>query len=384
MLSYSFYESDNRVRRYAESLAKRGDEVDVIALKKRGQKSFEIIKDVNVYRIQERTRDERGKLDHLNRLLKFFIRSSLTVGKMHFKRPYDLVHVHSIPDFEVFAATFPKMTGTKIILDIHDIVPELYLSKFRGGNRSVLFKALVLIEKISAYFSDHVIISNDLWKKKIQNRSVAEEKCTAILNYPDDSIFYPRPARQNRTSPVLMYPGTLNYHQGLDIAIRAFHSIKEKVEGAEFHIYGTGNEENNLKNLVQGLGLENRVLFKKPLSLDEIAEVMSHADLGIVPKRNGFFGGEAFSTKILEFMSLGVPVLVAETKIDRYYFNDKVVWFSKPEDQNDLGEKMLLLLQNPKLRDELSRQASEFVKDFIWARKEGEYFEIVDSLVENR
>jgi glycosyltransferase involved in cell wall biosynthesis len=181
-----------------------------------------------------------------------------------------------------------------------------------------------------------------------------------------------------------MYPGSLNYHQGLDIAIRAFHSIQDRIEGAEFHIYGMGNEEKNLKKLVQELGLENRVLFKKTLALDEIAEVMSRADLGIVPKRNGFFGGEAFSTKILEFMSLGVPVLVAETKIDGYYFNNRVVRFSKPEDENDLGEKMLLLLQNPKLRDELSRQASEFVKDFIWARKEREYFRIVDSLVENR
>lgn len=381
MLSYSFYESDNRVRRYAESLAKRGNDVDVIALYKRGQKKFEIIKGVNIHRIQERMRDERGKLDYLLRLLKFFIRSSLMIGEMHLQRPYDLVHVHSIPDFEVFAAWFPKMTGAKIILDIHDIVPELYISKFHKGNNSLLFKALVWIEKLSAAFSDHVIISNDLWKEKIVKRSVRPGKCTAILNYPDDSIFYPKPRKGDENRPVVIYPGTLNFHQGLDIAIRAFHLIRDKIPGAEFHIYGSGNEEGNLKRLVRDLGLVKRVLFKSPLALDEIAQVMAHADLGVVPKRNGFFGGEAFSTKILEFMSLGVPVIVSATKIDSYYFNDAIVRFSKPEDEKELGEKMLLLLQNPRLREEMSRRASEFVRDFAWSRKENEYFSIVDSLV---
>ena len=54
---------------------------------------------------------------------------------------------------------------------------------------------------------------------------------------------------------------------------------------------------------------------------------MAEADLGIVPKRNDSFGDEAFSTKILEFMASGVPVVVSSTRVDRHYFNDKVVRF---------------------------------------------------------
>ena len=58
------------------------------------------------------------------------------------------------------------------------------------------------------------------------------------------------------------------------------------------------------------------------LPLRAIASMMADADLGVVPKRNDSFGGDAFSTKILEFMALGVPLLVADTRIDRHYFND--------------------------------------------------------------
>ena len=52
------------------------------------------------------------------------------ITKKHFNDPYDLIHVHSVPDFEVFAVLIPKLLGAKIILDIHDIVPEFYASKF--------------------------------------------------------------------------------------------------------------------------------------------------------------------------------------------------------------------------------------------------------------
>lgn len=68
------------------------------------------------------------------------------------------------------------------------------------------------------------------------------------------------------------------------------------------------------------LQLSDRILIKPPYPLREIAFVMANADLGVVPKRNDSFGGEAFSTKILEFMALGIPVVVADTKIDKCYF----------------------------------------------------------------
>ena len=76
------------------------------------------------------------------------------------RQRYDLIHVHNIPDFLVFAAWYPKLTGSKVILDIHDIVPEFFESKFSVSDRSLLVRALRLVEKISAAFADHVILSN--------------------------------------------------------------------------------------------------------------------------------------------------------------------------------------------------------------------------------
>jgi len=103
MIAYSFYESDNRVLRYARTLATRGDCVDAIALRKPGQASYERIDGVNVYRIQERTFNESGKLGYLIRLVGFLIRSTVLLTRRHLANPFQLIHIHSIPDFLVFA-----------------------------------------------------------------------------------------------------------------------------------------------------------------------------------------------------------------------------------------------------------------------------------------
>lgn len=380
MISYSFYESDARVARYAETLARRGDHVDIFSLRQEGQENFGTINGVNVFRIQQRERNEKGKLSFLGRLSKFFIKSSAVVGKKHFKAPYDLIHVHSVPDFEVFAGFLPKLFGAKIILDIHDIVPEFYASKFGGGTKSTLFKALLFLEKISARFADHVIISNHIWEKALVSRSVKSDRCSTILNYPDPSRFYLRPRKENGGKIIFIYPGSLNWHQGLDIAIKAFRMISDKAPEAEFHIYGAGGERDSLVALVQELGLRDKVFIHKNVPLDQIVETMASADIGVVPKRNDPFGGEAFSTKILEFMSLGVPAIVSRTKIDDYYFNDSVVKFFTPDDVNDLADSMLRMLKDRGMRQSLADSALKFAVDFSWDNRKWEYLGLVDRL----
>jgi glycosyltransferase involved in cell wall biosynthesis len=380
MLAYTFYENDNRVRRYAETLVKRGIHVDAIALRQEGQACFTAINGVSVYRIQKRIIDEKGRWSYLFKLLRFFVKSAILVTKKHLQNPYALIHVHSVPDFEVFAAGPAKLLGAKIILDIHDLVPEFYVSKFDASENSFLYRVLILVEKASIAFSDHIIISNHIWQKTLSARSVREKKCSVILNYPDLSIFYKRPREGRNGKFVIIYPGTLNWHQGLDIAIKAFALIKEQAPDLEFRIYGDGSERNSLVRLVAELGLEDRIFFKGLMPLDEIANVMATADLGVVPKRKDSFGNEAFSTKILEFMAQGIPVIVADTKIDKFYFDESMVKFFASEDEIDLAHSILVLKKDCALRERLIQNAFQYIKENNWEIKKAQYLLLVDSL----
>ena len=116
----------------------------------------------------------------------------------------------------------------------------------------------------------------------------------------------------------------------------------------------------------------------------QIAEVMSNADLGVVPKRADSFGNEACSTKILEFMSLGIPVVVSSTKIDRYYFDDSVVRFFESGNADAMAEAILAVLEDEGLRRRLVANAGEFASRNNWETKKQEYLDLVDRLVDTR
>lgn len=383
MIVYAFYEIDGRVIRYAEALANRGDEVDIIALNVGNLPARDKINGVNILRIQNRSYKERAKLTFLVKLLSFFMKSAFVVSIRHLRNPYHLIHVHSVPDFEVFAALLPRLFGAKVILDIHDIVPELYASKFNVSHDGFIFRMLKLVEKLSTWFAHHVIIANDIWYKRICSRSVDSAKCSVIMNYPDTSIFRTRTRDRRDDKIILLYPGTLSLHQGLDTAIEAFSRISHQVAEAEFHIYGEGTAKSILEDMIVKRKLQGRITIHNALPMDQIAIVMANADLGIEPKKNDPFAGDAFSMKILEFMAVGVPVIASSTRVHEYYFNDKVLTFFPSGDAKALADAMLLLINDKTLRVGQRGRALAFVEKFTWDRHKYSYLRLVDSLVNN-
>src|SRR5207302_9436291 len=106
--------------------------------------------------------------------------SFVFLSKSQLRRPYQVIHVQCVPDFLVFSALLPWFFGVPVILDVNDIVPEFYASKFTGDRKSVTFKLLVSVERLSAAFSSHVIVPTHLWQQRLISRSVKAEKCTVI------------------------------------------------------------------------------------------------------------------------------------------------------------------------------------------------------------
>jgi glycosyltransferase involved in cell wall biosynthesis len=179
-----------------------------------------------------------------------------------------------------------------------------------------------------------------------------------------------------------MYPGTLNSHQGLDIAIKAFAKIKNQLPNGEFQIYGEGPMKPQLVALAAELGLNGSVVFKDFVPVEQIARLMANTDLAVVPKRaSSPFGTEAASTKIFEFLALGVPVIVSRTKIDSFYFNDLTVKFFESENVDDLAGCMLQLAHDPLLRSQFAKNGLEYAQQNSWNEKQQDYLRLVDSMV---
>jgi len=382
-IAYTFYDRDNRVMRYVQTLAARGDQVDVISLRAYGQRWRETVNGVSLYRVQRRATTEKRPWTYLLKIAWFWLKSMMLTTGLQLRGRYDLVHVHNIPDFLVFVAWLPKLMGARLILDIHDLVPELYAGKFNRSLSAAVIRVLIVLERACASFADHVIVSNHLWHDRLTSRSVAASKCTTIVNYPDLDLFKPCPAEKTRTDSrfVILYPGSLNHHQGVDIAVRAFASVRDGMPDAVFHIYGNGPALGGLIGLARELGLDGRVAFMERTSVARIAEVMAAAGVGIVPKRSDGFGNEAFSTKILEFMACAVPVIVSRTRIDDFYFNDALVNFFEPGSVSSCADVLLRTYRHRADQRAKVVAAREFAMRYSWQVRSADYVSLVDSLV---
>ncbi len=384
MLAYTFYESDTRILQYTAALREQGHIVDVIALKRDASLPlFEPLNGVNVHRIQVRNVDERGLFSYAFRVVRFCFHAASYLRKMHSEHAYDLVHIHNVPDFLVFSALPLKMDRVPVILDIHDLLPELYASKFKASRTGMLFKLLVLVERMSASLANHVIVANDIWCRRLAQRSANNEKCSVVRNRPDMKIFVAQRLRQRSVSGkfTMMYPGSLSDHQGLDVAVRAFAEIAKELADCEFHIYGEGSAKKSLIELTASFGLSNQIFFHNPLPSCEIAKIMASCDLAIEPKRTtSAFGNEALSTKIMEFMALGVPVIACRTKIHTHYYDDSLIEYYSNDDHVELAQCMLRLRRDAERRAELVQNALQYVEVNTWDAKKYQYLDLVDKL----
>lgn len=382
MIYYTFYNINPTFRREADSLIDRGDQVDVICLRNIDEKKFESVKSANVHRIMLRSFNETKPMHYFGKLVKFFILSTFLVTKLHRQKRYDVIHITSPPDFMVFTSIIPKCFGAKVILDIHDIVPEFYQRKFFVSNYHPIVIILKWIEKISTRFADHIFTVTDIWKKKLSRRSIPEAKCSVLLNAPDSKIFFRRNSLTSSNCKTfrLVYHGSLREHFGVETAVRAMEKISEDIPTARMDIYGFGNQKDYLCRIANHMNLEKCISFNNSIPSDAIPDLIEQCDVGIVPTYDGVFACEALSVKSLEYMAMQVPIVISRTIVTKYYYDDSMVMFFKPGNQKDLARAVIELYRNPEKRKELIRNASLFIQKHSWEYYKKVYYRVIDNL----
>lgn len=385
MICQSYYLRDPRVRREAEALAESGFNVDIITLCDNGEPSKEKVSGVNIFRLPL-MRKRGGISRYLFEYLWFFLLSSSFLLYLHIKQRYDLIQIHTMPDFLVFSSFIPKILGAKVVLDVHEPMPELFISKYNLTKNNFLIKLLLIQERLSFRFPNHIFtVHEPLRKLFIEKKRIKKNKIDVILNLSDTKIF--KNAQLKQTAKlgnqfVLVYTGTIAERYGLDIAIKGIKLLKNKIPGLKLCIIGEGEDLPYLKNLTTRLNLESYIDFCKPVPLTQIPNFLIKANLGISPHRQDIFGDLYFSTKIVEFLTIGLPIVVARTKTIQYYFNDDRLLFFTPEDIDDFAKQVLRVYENPILSKKMVENAKKYIeKSLNWDVEKKKYIRLVKNII---
>lgn len=372
---YSYYANDPRPRREAETLQQAGMEVDVICLRESaGEPKNEILNGVNIHRVSLKRR-RSGALVYAFQYFWFLVNAFFILAGWRFRKNYDLVHVHNMPDFLVFSALVPKLTGAKVILDLHDPMPELMVTIFGLPENSLVVRALKWFERLSIGFADHVFTVNLACKKIFSARSCPAEKIDVLLNVPDERVFQYHdsadyPARDQKAPFVIMYHGSLVERNGLDLAVEALRLCQKNVPNVQLHIYGgrTAYLDTVLENASKnGLNGAVRHFGAKPHA--EITRAIRQCDVGIIPNRLNAFTEINTPTRIFEYLSLGKPVIAPRaTGITDYFGADDLIFFQLG-DTPDLAKKIEFACREPEKVREITRRGQVIYRKHCWSQE---------------
>jgi len=379
----NLYDIDPRVRRKAEALVAAGYVVDVLALRPPDGRKNYCLNGVNVRTIL--LGKKRGSLArYFFEYATFFFWVFARLPLQMLRRRYAVIDVNSLPDFLVFAPVIARWMGAKLILDLHEITPEFYMSKYGIAEKSATIRLLTFLEKISVKFADRVITINQPIEDLLVSRGLLRSKSTIVMNAVDEERFAatsaPPPSQPEPGKFVMMYHGTLTSIYGLDIAIEAFALVHNDMPGAELRILGSGTEQGALASLAQARGLASKVKMVGQVPPTEIPTRLSQCDAGVLPIRRDVFLDFAFPNKLPEFIIAGKAVLVSRLKAIRHYFSEDALAYFEPNDPADLARQMLHLYRHPELRTQLSAKASSEYVPIRWLVMKERYLGLVQRL----
>jgi glycosyltransferase involved in cell wall biosynthesis len=386
---------ETRVERQAQALLTNGIEVDVICLRGSSLPAQATIDGVQVYRLPVRRNKGRGFVAQLFEYLAFFVLASICLSKLHLRSRYSVVQVHNLPDFLVFVALIPKLTGASIILDLHDLMPEFHAERIQRSMSSLPVRLIRWQEYLSCRFADHVITVTELWRQSLIERGQPADKVSVVMNVADHRVFsrdtvatmstdnecnsFQREAADGRFR--LIYHGVMDYRHGLDLALEALNLVRQSVPGVHLTLHGDGPYRETLVSLTDHLGLNGNVQFSIHfVPTVELPKLLREADLAIVPYRNGVFTGEILPTKLMEYAALGIPSIAARTPAIAAYFDETMVEFFTPGSVDDLAGCIMKLYADRTLLTKLAKGAERFSRRYDWAKISTEYVALVDRL----
>lgn len=361
---------DSRVWKEARSLLENGYQVTVLCPKGKGhEKGYEYLDRVHIYR-HPAVAEGDSPLGYILEFSCALFWEICFSWWIYFRRGFHVIQGCNPPD-DIFLVALPfKVLGVRYIFDHHDANPELYLSKYE--NRGALYKAQVILEKLTYRFSDVVMATNESYKGlAISRGALASEDVHVVRNGPDLDSFIavpPMPEWKFGKTYMVGYVGTMSIQEGLDILLEVADEIKTRGRvDVHFVCVGGGPGLAGLRRLVKERGLENSVTFTGRVPDKDLLDILSTADVCVNPDRPCEMNNISTMIKIMEYMALGKPIVQFDLKEGRFSAGDASLYADNQRMVHDFADKVLWLLDHPEERARMGEIGRKrVVEELAW------------------
>ncbi len=341
VVAYTEYPWDPRVRRGAEMLAEDGYAVDAITLRPTSGPSPTKLGGVNLWEVPL-VRQRGGRARYLYQYAMFLLLSTTLLVRLQLRHRFRLVHVHSLPDFQVFCALPLRLAGVPVVLDLHEAMPEIVEARFHLPSTAVLPRIAALLEALSCRFASHVVAANDGIRGAVVARGLPGDRITSVYTASDVPAVPPslEELRHDLHVPdgrLIVHAGGLNPERDLGTLLQAIARLRE---GKDIQLVLAGDGEpayiRSLGQLAADLGLDERVHFLGRLAQTQAQGLVSLSEIGVVTLQSNPLTQLAWPTRILDFVALGKPLVVPRLRFLSSVLGDAAQYYT-PGDPTSLA-----------------------------------------------
>jgi len=291
-----------------------------------------------------------------------------------------------MPDILVLAGLIPRLGGAKIILDLHDPTPEVFMAKYGIAGDHPLIRVLRSVERWSIRRADTVLTPNVAFRDLFLSRGAPSDKVHVIMNAPDPAIFgaagaLPSAVIRRRADELLvMYHGTVVERHGLDTALEALARIRDDIGPVAFHVFGEGDFVPRFLELRRLLGLEEIVTYHGHVSLEEIAAAIRVIDVGLIPNKRNAFTEINLPTRIFEYLALGKHVVAPRTCGILDYFTPVSLNLFEPGNAESLAGALQSIRADAQRAAAILEQGKRIYRDHCWDEERRRFLGLISDL----
>lgn len=381
--SFVYPGGEASVRREVETLARAGFEVHVICLNSQKGKKLpaeEMIDGVHVYRIPV-VRKKTGVKRYVYEYLMFFLLAAFKVTRLHLKHPFDAIQVNTMPDFLVFASLIPKVLKSKVVLMMHEPVPELWKTLY--GSRPP--RILEWVEQAALDYADGVFTVTQQLKDTYMSRGADPNKISVILNVPDERLLTltELPSRRSPTNGhfTLICHGAVEKRYGHDTMLKAVELVKSQIPAVRLRILGNGGYAEAFAREIEDKGLKEHIQYLGYVPIPVMLQELHAADAGIVAQESSPYSNLVHTNKMYEYMALGKPVLATRLKSVCAYFGDDAIAYFEPGNPESLAAAISDLYHHPEKRQLRVEKARGLYEQYRWEKQKEIYLSVYQQLL---
>lgn len=360
---------DNRVIREANALVEGGWDVTVISPKYPDDPFYKLLHEkLRAYYYPKPT--AKGAIGHIvEHSISLLLGSILTLW-VAVRHGFTVFHASNPMDILWLIALPYRMIGKKFIFDQHDLCPELFLSREDGGECSLFYKALMLLERYSYRCADAVIATNESYKQvAIERGGKRPDEVFVVRNGPDLNKFkqvLPQKDLKNDDEILVGYLGNMNLQDGVDYLLTTVEEIVKNrhIHNVKFVFIGGGSHQPYLSNLAVEMGLKEFVTFTGRVSDDAMLAILCACDICVQPDPFNALNDKSTMNKVMEYMALEKPVVAFDLKETRVSCGDAAL-YATPNNIVELADRIICLAENSEYRNQMGKIGRERIEQLL-------------------